>query len=175
MIKLIRKERILFYFLFIIAGIFCNIYLLGEATIDNDVISVSTSAKYIVLIINNIYITYLYVKSKKVKSVYDKIIIRVGTEKIFNQYIMNAIIDICFFQFITYFIVYLKVGINLEYISLFIVFLVLNTANFFLQELISTLVFTAKKGEKYIFLPILMNLIFHYYIVPILVGKFFMR
>lgn len=172
MVKLFKKEKILFIFLFIIMGIFCDIFFAGEKTIDNDVISASLSANYIALILNNLYILYMFFKTKKVKGLYDKIICRIGQKKFFNSYITNSLIDILLYMFITYSIIYLKLGINLNYIVVFIIFLALSFCNFLFQELISNLTFFTRKGSQYIIYPIMMNLLFHYYIVPLLVSIF---
>lgn len=170
--RIFRRERIIFVIILILISIFSNIFLLGD-TKNNDVISASVSANYITLIINNLYIIYMYVKSKKIKNVYDKIICRIKQTNFLNLYTINSIIDILIFQFITYFIIYLKVGINLDYKLLFIVVLGLNITNFFLQEMISTLNFVIKKGEVIFVLPFIMNLSLHYYIIPIIIEKIF--
>ena len=122
MAKLLNKDRLKFYLIFIITGILCALFLIPEKTKDIDLISTITSANYIPLILNNIYIFYIYTKTKKVKSIYDKIVTRIGTKKLFYKYILNSIIDIIFYFIITYLIIYLKLGINLHYINFLYLF-----------------------------------------------------
>ena len=172
MVKLLKKDRVRFYSLFVIINIFCVIFLLSEKKDGVDLISSLTSANYITLVMNNIYIYYMFRKEKKIRSIYDKIICRIGQHKFFNQYIFNSIIDILVYFFITYFIIYLKVGINMNLINFFIVFLITNFCNFFAQELFSMLIFLSKKGYKYIVIPIIMNLIYYYYFIPYLIKIF---
>lgn len=172
MAKLLNKDRLKFYLIFIITGILCALFLIPEKTKDIDLISILTSANYIPLILNNIYIFYIYTKTKKVKSIYDKIVTRIGTKKLFYKYILNSIIDIIFYFIITYLIIYLKLGINLHYINFLYLFIFLNFSNFLVQELISMSIFIVEKGNKYIIIPIIMNLLFHYYLIPFLVLKY---
>ena len=172
MAKLLNKDRLKFYLIFIITGILCALFLIPEKTKDIDLISTITSANYIPLILNNIYIFYIYTKTKKVKSIYDKIVTRIGTKKLFYKYILNSIIDIIFYFIITYLIIYLKLGINLHYINFLYLFTFLNFSNFLIQELISMSIFIVEKGNKYIIFPIIMNLLFHYYLIPFLVLKY---
>ena len=172
MAKLLNKDRLKFYLIFIITGILCALFLIPEKTKDIDLISTITSANYIPLILNNIYIFYIYTKTKKVKSIYDKIVTRIGTKKLFYKYILNSIIDIIFYFIITYLIIYLKLGINLHYINFLYLFTFLNFSNFLIQELISMSIFIVEKGNKYIIIPIIMKLLFHYYLIPFLVLKY---
>ena len=169
MVKLLRKDRIKFYSLFVITNIFCVIFLLSAKKEGIDLITSATSANYIALVMNNLYIYYMFQKSKKIKSIYDKIICRIGQSSFFKKYILNSIIDILIYLFITYFIIYLKVGINMSLINFFTIFLITNFCNFFIQELFSMLIFLSRKGYKYIVIPIIMNLIYYYYFIPFLI------
>lgn len=93
MAKLLNKDRLKFYLIFIITGILCALFLIPEKTKDIDLISTITSANYIPLILNNIYIFYIYTKTKKVKSIYDKIVTRIGTKNYFiNIYLIVLLI-----------------------------------------------------------------------------------
>lgn len=172
MVKAYKREKIVFFTLFVILGFLCNIFFAGKKSPDNDVISASLSANYIALLLNNSYILYMYFKTKKINYIYDKIVCRIGQKKFFNIYILNSILDILLYNFITYFIIYLKLGINIRFIAFFLTFLAVNLLNFFLQELVSTLVFFTQKGSKYIIYPVIMNLLFHYYMIPLLITIF---
>ena len=91
-------------------------------------------------------------------------------EQVFNKYVLNVIIDICIYFLIVIISIYLKLGINLDYINILILYLILNFSNFFLQELISMLIFLLPKGNKYISIPIFMNFGFHYFLIPFIVN-----
>ena len=65
MVKLLKKDRVRFYSLFVIINIFCVIFLLSEKKDGVDLISSLTSANYITLVMNNIYIYYMFRKAKK--------------------------------------------------------------------------------------------------------------
>lgn len=170
MVRLLQKDRLKFYIIFIIASAFCVIFLTGKKAPDNDMISCLTSANFICLILNNLYIYYIYTRALKIKSIYDKLIVRIGQKNFFNKYVLNVIIDICIYFLIVIISIYLKLGINLDYINILILYLILNFSNFFLQELISMLIFLHPKGNKYISIPIFMNFGFHYFLIPFIVN-----
>lgn len=169
MVKLFKKDKLQFLLIFIVTNIFCAIFLLSPKSPEIDLISSLTSTNYITLILNNIYIFYMFKKAKKVKSIYDKIICRIGKKKFFCKYILNGIVDILVFLFITYLTIYLKLGINIKLMNFFIIFLFFNFINFLIQELFSMLIFLTKKGNKYIVIPVIMNLVFYYYFIPFLI------
>ena len=66
MIKLLKKDRLQFLLIFIVTNIFCAIFLLSPKSPKIDLISSLTSTNYITLILNNIYIFYMFKKAKKV-------------------------------------------------------------------------------------------------------------
>ena len=70
MVRLLQKDRLKFYIIFIIASAFCVIFLTGKKAPDNDMISCLTSANFICLILNNLYIYYIYTRALKIKSIY---------------------------------------------------------------------------------------------------------
>lgn len=171
MAKLLKKNRYIFGLLIIVINLFCIIFLLGNKSSDVDLTSAMTSSNYIVLILNNLYILYIYIKTKKIKSIYDKLICRLGKRKFFSNYIINCILDIIVYFIIIYIPIYLKFGVNLSYINFLIIFIFLNFFCFIFEELISMLVFITKNGSKYIIIPISINLLFYYYLVPIIIGQ----
>lgn len=173
MVRLLKKDRIKFYSVFILVAIFGAIVMLGKKTDGIDMISSLTSANYIAMILNNIYIFYIFTRCKKIKSIYDKIICRIGSKKFFYLYVINIIVDILLYFFIVDISLYLKLGINYDYLHFFIIFQVLRFSCFLIGELVSMLIFLSKNGNLFILVPIVLNVVFHYFVSPVLVGYFF--
>ena len=132
MVKLLKKDRVKFYSIITLVAIFGAIVLLGKKADDIDMISSLTSANYIAMILNNIYIFYIFTRCKKIKSIYDKIICRIGSKKFFYLYVINIIVDILLYFFIVDISLYLKLGINYDLLHFFIVFQLLRFSCFFL-------------------------------------------
>lgn len=65
---------------------------------------------------------------------------------------------------------YLKLGINMKYIDILIMYLILSFSNFIIQELISMFIFMLPKGNKYISIPVFMNFGFHYLLIPFILN-----
>ena len=173
MVKLFQKDRIKFLIIITLTSILCSFCLMGKIDKSIDLISTLTSSNYICLILNNLYIYYMYTRTKKVKSIKDKIIVRIGNDTFLNQYILHFIIDILIYFLIVMLPIYLRVGINIKYGNVFIAYLALNFANFTIQEVVSMLVFLLPQGNKFITVPIFMNFGFHYFLVPFVVGTLF--
>lgn len=173
MVKLLKKDRVKFYSVFILVAIFGAIVMLGKKTDDVDMISSLTSANYIAMILNNIYIFYIFTRCKKIKFIYDKIICRIGSKKFFNLYVINIIVDILLYFFIVDISLYLKLGINYDCLPFFIVFQLLRFSCFFIEELVSMLIFFRRNGNLFIIIPIVLNVVFHYFVSPVLVEYFF--
>lgn len=171
MVKLFSKDRIKFFIILLVLSILCLLFLSGKRDESVDLISTITSSNYICLILNNIYIYYIYTRTKKVKSIYDKIIVRVGQDKFFNSYVLNITVDILIYFLILLIPIYIKFGINMSFINIMIVYLVLNFSNFFIQEIISMLIFLIPKGNKFIVIPVFMNFGFHYFLIPFFIEK----
>lgn len=171
MVKLLKKDRIVFYLTFIVLSTFGTLFLFFK-TKDTDLIRALTSSNYIAIVLNNVYILYIYKKIKKIKSIYDKIICRVGSKKFFYQYLINSFIDIIIYFVIVNFIIYLKIGISLELLNFYIMYMILNFTCFFIMELVSMIALNYKNGYKYMILPVIINLVFYYYITPILILNF---
>lgn len=169
MVKLLKKDRRKYYIIFALLSIFGNLLLFGD---ESDLIATLTSSNYVFLILNNVYILYMYQKTKKIKSIYNNIICRIGSKKFLGQYIMNAIIDIIAYNIIIQLIIYLKLGIYMPAIDFFILISILRFACFLIQELVSMLVFMTKNGTKYMIIPIVINLFFNYYIINWLLIRF---
>lgn len=171
MAKLFKKDRIKFFVILVVVSVLCSFLLMGKIDNSVDLISTLTSANYICLILNNIYIYYIYSRTKKIKSIYDKIIVRVGQDSFFNRYLINVVIDIIVYFLIVIFPIYIRAGINYSYITILIVYLILNFASFFIQEIISMLIFLTPKGNKFIIIPVIMNFGFHYFLIPFIIEK----
>ena len=80
MVKLLRKDRIKFYSLFVITNIFCVIFLLSAKKEGIDLITSATSANYIALVMNNLYIYYMFQKSKKLKAFMIKLFVELDNQ-----------------------------------------------------------------------------------------------
>ncbi len=169
MVKLIIKDRIKFFALFIIIFAFGVFFAFSNDTKDIDLISLNTSSNFIVFILNNLYIIYIYTKTKNTKSIYDKLVCRLGRKKVICSYIINSIIDVICFCFITDFILYLKFGINYDYINFFIVFIICRFIVFMIFELMSLFLFNNKNSTRYILVPIILNLLFYKFFVEMLI------
>lgn len=70
MVRLLQKDRLKFYIIFIIASAFCVIFLTGKKAPDNDMISCLTSANFICLILNNLYIYIIFIQELSKLKVY---------------------------------------------------------------------------------------------------------
>lgn len=173
MVKLLRKDRIKFLIILCFASVSSSLLLMGKIDANVDLISTLTSSNYICLILNNIYIYYIYTRAKKIKSIHDKIIVRIGQDSFFNCYVINFILDILVYFLLVMLPIYMRVGINFSYINIFIVYFVLNFTNFIIQEVVSMLIFLLPRGNKYIVIPIFMNFGFHYFLIPYIVGILF--
>lgn len=171
MVKLFKKDRFKFLIILVVVSVLCSFLLMGKIDDNVDLISTLTSSNYICLILNNIYIYYIYSRTKKIKSIYDKIIVRVGQSSFFNKYLINVVIDIIVYFLIVIFPIYFRVGINYSYITILIVYLILNFSSFFIQEIISMLIFLIPKGNKFIIIPVFMNFGFHYFLIPFIIEK----
>ena len=171
MVKLFKKDRVKFLIIFLIVSFLCSFLLMGKIDDNVDLISTLTSSNYICLILNNIYIYFIYTRTKKIKSIYDKIIVRVGQNSFFNNYLLNIVLDIIVYFSIVIIPIYMRVGINYSYIMIFIVYLILNFSNFFIQEIVSMLIFLMPRGIKYIIIPIFLNFGFHYFLIPFVLEK----
>ena len=69
--------------------------------------------------------------------------------------------------------IYIKHGININFINILIVYVVLNFINFIIMEFISMLIFLIPKGNKFISIPVFMNFGFHYFLIPLVVNGIF--
>ncbi len=172
--KLLRKDRIKFYLSLIVLSIVCSFLMLKKAK-GVDMISTLTSANYIPMFLNNLYIYYIYTRCKKIKGIYDKIVCRIGSKKFFYLYIFNIIIDILLYILIVDLSLYLRVGIDTSYIQFYILFQILRFVCFFIEELISMVIFLRKNSGFLIIIPIILNIAFHYFLSPFLVDFYFGR
>lgn len=163
--KLLRKDREIYFLVLIVLSIALGVFATSKHP-DIDLSAILPSANYICLVLNNIYIYYMFSRCKKIRSVYDKIITRIGQKKFFNSYILWFIFDIIIFFFIVIIPIYIKHGLNDKYMVVFILYLVLNFLNFFLQECVSMLIFLIPKGNVFISIPVFMNFVFHYIFIP---------
>lgn len=173
MVKFLRKERIKYFFILFTLSIFLVIFASGDKSSTIDLISVLTSANYVCLILNNIYIYYIFVRENKVKSVYDKIVVRIGKRNFYKSFIINFIFDILIYFALVIIPIYIKHGININFINILIVYVVLNFINFIIMEFISMLIFLIPKGNKFISIPVFMNFGFHYFLIPLVVNGIF--
>lgn len=173
MAKLLKKNRIIYFFIITIISSLLCIFASGKKDNSIDLTSTLISSNYICLILNNLYIHYMYTRCKKIKCIYDKIITRIGQKLFFNSYLLNSVIDIVVFFLIVAIPIYIKHGINNNYLILLIVYCFIYFLNFFIQECISMLTFLMPKGNFFICIPVFMNFGFHYMIIPLLIQFLF--
>ena len=173
MVKLLEKDRLKYFIIILLVSFLSCLLLSGKRSSDVDLISVLSSSNYICLILNNLYIYYMYTRCLKIRGVHDKIITRIGQKKFFNSYVINFVIDIIVYFLLIMLPIYIKFGINFSYINIFIVYLVLNFTCFFVEEVIGMLIFLVPNGYKYIVIPIILNFIFHYFILGFIINNLF--
>lgn len=170
--KLFFKNRVRFFLIILFASFFCCF-----TGIDNlssvSLVNVISSANYICILLNNLYIYYIYSRCRTIKSIFDKIITRIGQKSFFYQYVFQFLIDIFLFILIVIIPIYLRVVIDPKYNLFLILYLVLYFCNVFLWEIFSMLIFLLKKGNKFIILPILLNVFFHYLLIPFIMNHIF--
>jgi hypothetical protein len=170
MAKILKKDRIKYILIMLFLSIFFTLILSGKKEIDEDMVAVFITSHFITLIINNFYIYYIFTKTKKLKSIYDKIVVRIGRKNFFIKYFLNILLDVIIYLLIILIPLYIKFGFISTNINLFILFLVINISLFIIYELISISIIILPKGNKYIIIPVILNIIYHYILMPLIIN-----
>lgn len=171
MVKIFWKNISLKILIIVFISLLLLPMMVIKTTSDINLLSVSLSSNYITLVLNQIYILVMFKRVKTINSVYDKIVCRIGTKEFFKKYILLIATNILLYFAVLYTIVYVLVGLPMIYIIPFLIFLIINFASFMIQELIC-LIMIENNQNKYIWLPIIINLFFHYVIANIFISFF---
>ncbi len=140
--------------------------LLQLVNLDSDILTISYINNYIPLILNNIYIWIIYERINRINLVYDKIVCRISKDKLTIGYFFYVVITIILYHILIYGSVILKIGFQSSELRPFLFFLFLNFSSLFIQELISSFMVGNCRLNKIVVIPVLINLIFHYVIIP---------
>jgi len=172
MAKLFRKNRIIYGLVILFLCIFSSLFLVNGN--DVDLSGILTSSNFITLIINNIYIYFIYSRCKNVKCIYDKIITRIGQSKFINSYVLNFLLDIVVFFILVALPHYLKFGLYSEYLYLFLITVLIYFITFIIFEVISMFIFILPKANYLIVIPVLLNVIIHYFVIAEICSRYFL-
>lgn len=122
----------------------------------------------ITLLVNNAYLLFQLKKIGVLKNIRDTILIRIGKDELYYQLYKLSFRGLFIYFSLTYFILTILCFNALSIIPLFVFFIALNLVIFFMYEVLFNYLIVSKKSTFFIVIPFIMNILFHYVIVPIL-------
>lgn len=122
----------------------------------------------VTILVNNTFLLYQMKKVGSIGTIKNNIIIRIGKDNLYKQLYKLSIKDLCIYFIGTYVVLTLIYIHTLTIIPIYIFFIMLNLCLFFFYQVLFNYMIVEGKKTYYSILPFVLNILFHYLIVPLL-------
>ena len=122
----------------------------------------------VTIVVNNTFLLYQMKKVGSIRTIKNYIQIRIGRTNLYKQLYQLSMKDLCIYFIGTYIALTLIYIHTLTIIPIYIVFMTLNLCLFIFYQVLLNYIIVEGKKTYYSILPFVLNILFHYLIVPLL-------
>lgn len=164
--KLLKSSYFVFFVLSLLYLYYRRIFILENSVSPIDQWMITSHL--VTIVVNNTFLLYQMKKVGTIRAIKNNIIVRVGKTNLYKQLNRFSIKDLCVYFIGTYFVLTLIYIQTLTIIPVYIFFIMLNLCFFFFYQILFNYIIVEDKKTYYSIIPFVLNIVFHYLIVPLL-------